>query len=151
MRNWAASKSATLPISLQGERIRVSHIVPGGNAQNLSTPLGKMLRFDPVRLKAYGESYQYDPKRWSFLTGPAEKISELARQAGVSYEPDAGTFNHNFRTLILDASGQLQMVFPTSGDLSDQIVSEIRRATDATNQPALQKSARENGFPVKSL
>jgi glucose/arabinose dehydrogenase len=25
-----------------------SHIVPGGNAQNLSTPLGKMLRFDPV-------------------------------------------------------------------------------------------------------
>jgi hypothetical protein len=25
-----------------------SHIVPGGNAQNLSTPLGKMLRFDPL-------------------------------------------------------------------------------------------------------
>ena len=25
-----------------------SHIVPGGNAQNLSTPLGKMLRFDPI-------------------------------------------------------------------------------------------------------
>jgi glucose/arabinose dehydrogenase len=25
-----------------------SHIEPGGNAQNLSTPLGKMLRFDPV-------------------------------------------------------------------------------------------------------
>ena len=25
-----------------------SHIVPGGNAQNLSTPLGKFLRFDPL-------------------------------------------------------------------------------------------------------
>lgn len=25
-----------------------SHIEPGGNAQNLSTPLGKMLRFDPI-------------------------------------------------------------------------------------------------------
>jgi len=25
-----------------------SHIFPGGNAQNLSTPLGKMLRFDPL-------------------------------------------------------------------------------------------------------
>src|SRR5262249_47463490 len=24
------------------------HIVPGGNAQNLTTPLGKMLRFDPL-------------------------------------------------------------------------------------------------------
>src|SRR5678815_2944550 len=25
-----------------------SHIEPGGNAQNLSTPLGKMLRFNPI-------------------------------------------------------------------------------------------------------
>jgi glucose/arabinose dehydrogenase len=28
--------------------VGTSHIVPGGNAQNLSTPLGKMLRFDPL-------------------------------------------------------------------------------------------------------
>ena len=28
--------------------VGLSHIEPGGNAQNLSTPLGKMLRFDPV-------------------------------------------------------------------------------------------------------
>lgn len=28
--------------------VGASHIVPGGNAQNLITPLGKMLRFDPI-------------------------------------------------------------------------------------------------------
>src|ERR1044071_1779198 len=28
--------------------VGLGHIVPGGNAQNLSTPLGKMLRFDPL-------------------------------------------------------------------------------------------------------
>jgi plastocyanin/glucose/arabinose dehydrogenase len=28
--------------------VGASHIVPGGNAQNMSTPLGKFLRFDPV-------------------------------------------------------------------------------------------------------
>ncbi len=28
--------------------VGVSHIEPGGNAQNLSTPLGKFLRFDPI-------------------------------------------------------------------------------------------------------
>lgn len=28
--------------------VGASHIEPGGNAQNLSTPLGKMLRFDPI-------------------------------------------------------------------------------------------------------
>jgi protein SCO1/2 len=89
----------------------------------------------PNMLKAYGNSYQYDPKHWSFLTGPADKIGELARQSGASYEFDAGTFNHNFRTLIVDASGHLQMVFPTSGDLSDQIVAEIIKAAAATNPP----------------
>ena len=92
----------------------------------------------PQMLKAYGNSYQYDPKHWSFLTGPADKIGELARQSGASYELDAGTFNHNFRTLIVDASGHLQMVFPTGGDLSDEIVAEIIKAAAVTNQPDAQ-------------
>jgi len=89
----------------------------------------------PQLLNAYGNSYQYDPKHWSFLTGPADKIGELARQSGVSYESDAGTINHNFRTLIIDANGHLQMIFPTSGDLSDQIVTEILKAAAVTNLP----------------
>ena len=91
----------------------------------------------PPMLKAYGNSYQYDPKHWSFLTGPADKIGELARQAGVSYQYDAGTFNHDFRTLIIDAAGHLQMVFPTGGNLSDQIVAEILKAAAVTNPPTL--------------
>ena len=89
----------------------------------------------PPMLKAYGNSYQYDPKHWSFLTGPADKIGELARQANVTYQYDAGTFNHDFRTLIIDAAGHLQMVFPTSGDLSGQIVAEIIKAAAVTNAP----------------
>jgi protein SCO1/2 len=88
----------------------------------------------PQMLKAYGESYQYDPKHWSFLTGPPDKIAELAQQSGVKYESDDGLINHNFRTLIIDASGHLQMIFPTSGDLSDEIVAEIVKAVAVTNQ-----------------
>lgn len=82
----------------------------------------------PEMLKSYGQSYGYDPAHWSFFTGPEDKIAELARGAGVKYEADAGTINHNFRTLIVDPEGRLQMVFPVSGDLSDQIVSEILKA-----------------------
>jgi glucose/arabinose dehydrogenase/plastocyanin len=41
--------------------VGASHIVPGGNAQNLSTPLGKFLRFDPL-----------DP---ALTTGSADAIS----------------------------------------------------------------------------
>jgi protein SCO1/2 len=91
----------------------------------------------PEMLRAYGEAYAYDPAHWSFLTGPADKIAALARGSGVSYEFADGTFNHNFRTLIIDANGHLQMVFPTGGDLSDQIVAQILKAAAVTNSAAL--------------
>lgn len=90
----------------------------------------------PAMLRAYGQSYQYDPAHWSFLTGPMDKIHELAERAGVTIQSADGTINHNFRTLIIDASGHLQMVFPTSGDLSGQIVSEMLKAATTTNRVA---------------
>jgi protein SCO1 len=83
----------------------------------------------PQILKSYGQRYEYDPSHWSFFTGPQDKIAQLAQGSGIKYELDAGTINHNFRTLIIDPEGHLQMVFPVSGDLSDQIVSEILKAT----------------------
>ena len=87
----------------------------------------------PPILKAYAQTYQYDPTHWSFLTGPKDKIAELARLSNVQYEPDSGLFNHNFRTMIIDATGRLQMVFPVGGNLSQDIVSEMIKAAAADN------------------
>ena len=92
----------------------------------------------PSMLKNYGEYYQYDPAHWSFLTGPSDKIAELAQGCGASYEFDNGTFNHNFRTLIVDTTGHLQMVFPMGGNLSDAIVDQVVKAAAVTNQPMSQ-------------
>ncbi|HWV98700.1 MAG TPA: SCO family protein [Candidatus Acidoferrum sp.] len=89
----------------------------------------------PAVLKAYGEHYQYDPKHWSFLTGPADKIRELASLSDVTYEKDNGFFNHNFRTLVIDTAGHLQMTFPIGGDLSEALTTEILKAAAVTNQP----------------
>ena len=89
---------------------------------------------NPRVLKAYGEQYQYDPTHWSFLTGPPERIGQLARMSDVTFERDGASFNHNFRTLIIDTTVHLQMVFPTGGDLSDAIAEEILKAAAATNQ-----------------
>jgi protein SCO1/2 len=90
----------------------------------------------PRVLKAYGEMYHYDPAHWSFLTGPADKVGELARASNVTFERDGGSFNHNFRTLIIDPTGHLQTVFPTGGDLSDAIVEEILKAAAVKNAVA---------------
>jgi protein SCO1/2 len=87
----------------------------------------------PARLQAYGHSYQYDPAHWSFLTGPVDKIRELAERSGVTLQSSDGAINHNFRTLIINAAGHLQTVFPTAGDLSGEIVDEIIKAAAVTN------------------
>jgi protein SCO1/2 len=94
----------------------------------------------PAVLKAYGDRYQYNPARWSFLTGAPDQIATLARAAGVTYQPGAGMLNHNFRTLIVDAAGHVRMIFPTGGNLSDQIVEQMI-GTAAANKPEAQAQA----------
>jgi protein SCO1/2 len=91
-------------------------------------------KYDTVPvLKAYAESYHYDPSHWSFLTGPDEQIAELARLSDVKVDAEGGLFSHNFRTLIVDAAGRLQMSFPIGGDLSEAIVEQICHAAKATS------------------
>ncbi len=104
----------------------------------------------PPVLKAYGERYQYDSKRWSFLTGPSEQINELARLSDVKIERDGSSFNHNFRTLIIDAAGHLQVTFPIGGDLSDAIVAEIVKGAAVTNKSVSPDPNRERSQPAQS-
>ncbi len=85
----------------------------------------------PAALRIYAKRYQHDPRYWSFLTGPIDKITELAGQSGVTFEPGKGLLNHNFRTLIIDARGNLQMSFPIGGNISDGIVEEMLKAAAA--------------------
>ena len=89
-------------------------------------------KFDtPPVLAGYAKRYHADAKHWTFLTGPSDKIADLARESGVTFEPEKGLFNHNFRTLIIDPAGKLQMSFPVSGNISDGIVTELLKAASA--------------------
>ncbi len=89
----------------------------------------------PARLKAYAERFGYDSNHWSFLTGPADKIGELARLSGMKFERNGVLFNHDLRTLIINPNGRLQTMFPVGGNLSEAIVGEILKAAGATNSP----------------
>lgn len=89
----------------------------------------------PAVLKAYGERFGYDPQRWSFLTGPADKIAELARLSDMKFEATNGFFSHNLRTLIIDPSGTLRMNIPVGGNLSETIASELLAAATAVVHP----------------
>ncbi len=88
----------------------------------------------PGVLAAYARSYHSDPQHWSFITGAPDKIAELAQASDVTATPDGNFYNHNFRTLIINANGELQMSFPVSGNLSDAIVTEILKAAAVANR-----------------
>jgi len=109
--------------------------IPGGPTNWHFLSFSFDTEFDTPRvLQTYAEQYHYDSTHWSFLTGPAEQIGQLARLSNVTFERDGASFNHNFRTLIIDTTGHLQMVFPTGGDLSDAIAAEILKVAAVTNQ-----------------
>lgn len=59
-------------------------------------------------------------------------LSELAEGSGVRLERASGSISHNFRTLIVNAAGHVQIVFPTGGNLSDAIVAEVLKAAAAS-------------------
>jgi len=85
----------------------------------------------PVLLRSYARQYKYDSNHWSFVTGNNEQILELARGFGVGITREGSVYNHNFSTVIFDASGRLQNMWPIGGDMTDQIVTEINKAARA--------------------
>jgi protein SCO1/2 len=110
--------------------------LPGGPTNWHFLSISFDTEFDqPAMLAAYGAAYGARPNEWSFLTGSSAAIRELARISGVVYTAKDGGFQHNFRTLIVDPAGQLQMTFPIGGNISDAIVAQILKAAAVTNQP----------------
>jgi protein SCO1/2 len=89
----------------------------------------------PAALKRYAATYNYDSNHWTFLTGPRDRISNLAHGFGFEYQPDGAFFNHGFRTVIIDVSNRVQQVFPFSGNFSDSIVAEIKKASGKSPSP----------------
>ena len=53
------------------------------------------------------------------------------RGFGVGITKEGSVYNHNFSTVIFDAAGRLQNMWPIGGDMTDQIVAEINKAARA--------------------
>jgi protein SCO1/2 len=84
----------------------------------------------PAVLKNYAEEYQADPSRWNFLTGALIDVTALTEQFGVQFwrvnpgEP----LSHNLRTVVVDAAGRVQKIFPNNNWTSDELVAEMLKA-----------------------
>lgn len=83
----------------------------------------------PERLKSYAASHDADPARWDFLTGALVDITALSEQVGLQFwrEP-GGSISHNLRTVVVDARGRIQKVFPENKWTVEELTAEIVKA-----------------------
>jgi protein SCO1 len=69
-----------------------------------------------AQLRAYGENYDINPRKWHLLTGEAGKIYDLARksyfaEAAIGYGRDSTEFLHTEHVLLVDGEQRLRGVY----------------------------------------
>jgi protein SCO1/2 len=82
----------------------------------------------PAVLKAYAQLYQADPTRWNFLTGNQTDIDALTEQFGLLVTRSEAGFDHNLRTVVINANGKIQRIFQGNKWEPDELVTELAKA-----------------------
>lgn len=85
-------------------------------------------RDTPNVLHYYARKYQYNPQRWSFVTGDLVEIEALADQVGEMFWREGDSMSHNQRTVVLDTRGRLQRIFIGNEWKVDDLVAEMIKA-----------------------
>jgi len=68
--------------------------------------------FDPVHdqpevLQNYARTWNSDPEKWHFLTGPAAGVQKVCNLFGVNFVPDEGLYIHSLHTALVGRDGKL--------------------------------------------
>jgi protein SCO1 len=79
----------------------------------------------PAVLKAYAAQHGSDPKRWLFATGAREELDALTEQFGLSYGRLGETFDHNLRTVVVDAEGRIRRILIGNEWQPEDLVAEM--------------------------
>jgi len=85
----------------------------------------------PELLKNYAKRYDYHPNHWSFATGALIDIDAITEQFGLMFPREGAGFNHNLRTVVVDAQGKVQRVFTGNEWKVEELVAEIIKAATA--------------------
>lgn len=74
-----------------------------------------------------------DMSQWTFATGKLIDIDDLTERFGLAFarDPGAVSFNHNLRTVVIDAAGKVQKIFFGNDWKADALVTEIEKASKA--------------------
>jgi protein SCO1/2 len=86
----------------------------------------------PTALKAYATARDFDSRRWDFVTGDLADLTAFGSQFGEYFGHDTtGGYNHNLRTVVVDAKGRIQRIINGNTWTSDELVAEMLKAAAA--------------------
>lgn len=104
----------------------------------------------PARLRAYALRHDYDPKRWSFLTGAMIEIDAITEQFGMVLDREGDYFSHNVRTVVVGPDGRIRNILIGNSwkpqELAEAMV-EATRPKPASPGPAPQRSPSNGAVP----
>jgi protein SCO1 len=84
----------------------------------------------PERLAAYAQTYGCDAAHWSFATSTTEEVRQLGSKFGLAFWREGASFNHNVRTVVVDAAGRVQKVFTDNEWKPAELVEEMKKAME---------------------
>jgi protein SCO1/2 len=89
------------------------------------TPL--VLQNHANRVKA---QHGADMSRWTFASGKLIEIDDITERFGMTFAREPGTvpFNHNLRTVVIDAAGKVQKIFIGNEWKAEALVAELEKA-----------------------
>jgi protein SCO1/2 len=92
---------------------------------------------DPEVLKSYAEAYGLDSTNWTFLTGSASSIKEIARSFSVAFDrevdptrPDFGIM-HSGHMILVDEKGRIRAYYSSNQPGVEQtILANVKQLGD---------------------
>ncbi len=90
----------------------------------------------PIVLARYGAAYGANPAVWTFVTGPAAAIDDVAGRLGILVErPRPGVIVHSEAAIIVDADGRIARFIDGAAWLPDDVLGAARQVAAIVDNP----------------
>jgi cytochrome oxidase Cu insertion factor (SCO1/SenC/PrrC family) len=147
--SFAAANGRTTVVSFMYTRCRDATMCPLVAAK--FARMQRELRATPIRLVTvtldpaydtpdvlarYGAAYRADPAVWTFVTGPAARIDDVAERLGIVVErPRPGVIVHSEAVVIIDATGRIARFIDGAAWLPDDVLGAARQIAAIPDDP----------------
>jgi len=82
----------------------------------------------PERLRDFATLHHSDSRHWSFATSGQDEVRQLGGAFGLKFWRESGSFSHNLRTVVVNASGRVQKILAGNEWQAAELVEEMQKA-----------------------